>query len=236
MIKINNVTKKYMIYPALRSVSITFNPRKIIGVIGENGSGKTTLLKLLAGLLQPSSGNILVDNQQIDRRISEKLAYLTDMEYYYPYFSVIELVQYFETQFIDFDQKKALEIISFMKLNHDQKIKHLSKGNKSRLKIAVTLGRSAPYIVLDEPFTGLDPMVRKAIINSILKFVDLEKQTVIMATHEVNEVEPILDEVLLLGEGKVIAHESVDSIREEHGMDVANWMEWHYNLNRPNGS
>jgi len=227
MIEISHVTKKYLMYPAVKSVDITIQPGKIIGVIGENGSGKTTLLKLLAGLLRPSSGSVMIDNQQVDRRISKKLAYLTDMDYYYPYFTVIELVHYYKSQFADFDQGKALEIISFMKLDHNQKIKHLSKGNKNRLKIAVTLGRTAPYIVLDEPFTGLDPMVRKAIMNSIIKFVDLEKQTVIMATHEVNEVEPILDEVLLMSKGKVVAHKSVDHIREEYEMDVLQWMENH---------
>ena len=227
MIEISHVTKKYLMYPAVESVDVTFQPGKIIGVIGENGSGKTTLLKLLAGLLRPSSGLVMIDNQQVDRGISKKLAYLTDMDYYYPYFTVIELVHYYKSQFADFDQDKALEIVSFMKLDHNQKIKHLSKGNKNRLKIAVTLGRSAPYIVLDEPFTGLDPMVRKAIMNSIIKFVDLEKQTVIMATHEVNEVEPILDEVLLMSKGKVIAHKSVDHIREEYEMDVLQWMENH---------
>ncbi len=228
MIEINHVTKKYMLNPAIKHINLTLNTGKIIGVIGENGSGKTTLLKLLAGLLQPSSGSVTIDSKKVNRKISKKLAYLTDMDYYYPYFTVIELVRYYESQFLDFDKKKALEIISFMKLYHDQKIKYLSKGNKSRLKIAVTLARNAPYIVLDEPFSGLDPMVRKAIINSIIKFVNLEEQTLIMATHEVNEVEPILDEVLLMGEGKMIAHESVDDIREEYGMDVANWMESHY--------
>lgn len=228
MIEIRHVTKNYLMYPAVKSVEVTFQLGKIIGVIGENGSGKTTLLKLLAGLLRPSSGSIMIDNQQVGRGISKKLAYLTDMDYYYPYFTVIELVHYYKSQFADFDQDKALEIVSFMKLDHNQKIKHLSKGNKNRLKIAVTLGRRAPYIVLDEPFTGLDPMVRKAIMNSIIKFVDLEKQTVIMATHEVNEVEPILDEVLLMSKGKVIAHKSVDHIREEYGMDVLQWMESQY--------
>lgn len=230
MIELNHVTKKYMMFPAVKAVNVTFNKGKIIGVIGENSSGKTTLLKLLAGLLQPSSGTVIIDNHRVDRRISQKLAYLTDMDYFFPYFTVVELIHYYESQFTDFNKAKALEIISFMKLNHDQKIKYLSKGNRNRLKIAVTLGRNAPYIVLDEPFNGLDPMVRKAIMKSIIKFINLDEQTVIMATHEVNEVEPILDEVLLLRSGHVIAYESVDDIRETHHMDVTNWMEWHYNV------
>src|SRR5699024_8565262 len=90
MIEISHVTKKYLMYTAVESVDVTFQPGKIIGVIGENGSGKTTLLKLLAGLLRPSFGLVMIDNQQVDRGISKKLAYLTDMDYYYPYFTVIE--------------------------------------------------------------------------------------------------------------------------------------------------
>lgn len=230
MIKIHDVTKKYLIYPAVKSLNLTLHQGKIIGVIGENGSGKTTLLKLLAGLLRPTSGSVMIDEQQVNRKVCKKLAYLTDMDYYYPYFTVNELVRYYNSQFIDFDQEKALNIIEFMNLEQNQKIKYLSRGNKSRLKIAVTLARNVPYIILDEPFSGLDPMVRKSIMNSMIKFIDLEKQTVIMATHEVNEVEPILDEVVLLKKGTMIAHRSVDNIREQYGVDVVQWMENQYEI------
>lgn len=228
MIQVNNVSKRFLVTKALKDCSVSLGKGKIVGVIGENGSGKTTLLKLLAGLLRPTSGNITIDNEVVNRRISSKLAYLTDADYYYPYFTVEELVQYYDSQFDDFDHEKAMEIIAFMKLQLNQKIKYLSKGNKNRLKIAVTLARNAPYVVLDEPFSGLDPLVRKAILKSMIRFIDLENQLLIITTHEVKEVEPILDEVILLKEGRIIAQQSVEDIREIYGMDVVTWMEKTY--------
>lgn len=228
MIQLENVTKKYFMHKAVNQCTATLEPGKVIGIIGENGSGKTTLLKLLAGLLRPTKGNVLIDSKRANRSISEKLAYLTDMDYFYPFFTVEELINFYQSQFADFDKKKALEIAAFMKLNVKRKTKHLSKGNLSRLKIAVTLSRNAPYVVLDEPFSGLDPMVRKAIINGIIKFIDLPNQTLIVTTHELAEVEPILDEVVLLKEGMIIAHKSVDYVREKYGMDIVDWMERAY--------
>lgn len=225
MIELKNVTKKYFTYQAIRDISIILDSGKVIGIIGENGSGKTTLLKLLAGLLRPSKGSVQIDSTQVSRKISWKLSYLTDMDYYFPYFTVEELILFYQSQFADFDQERAFDITSFMKLSKQQKVKHLSKGNKSRLKIAVTLARKAPYIVLDEPFSGLDPIVRKAIINGIIKYVDLNDQSIIIATHELNEVEPILDEVVLLKRGKIVGHKDVEHIREEYGMSVVEWME-----------
>lgn len=225
MIQLNNVSKKFLARKALTKCSANFESGKIIGIVGENGSGKTTMLKLLAGLLQPSRGEITIDSTLVTRRVSKKLAYLTDMDYFYPYFTIQQLVSFYESQFPDFDKDKADEMIDFMKLDHKQKIKHLSKGNKNRLKIAVTLSRNAPYVVLDEPFSGLDPIVRKAIIHSIIKFVNLERQTLIITTHEIKEIEPILDEVVLLKNGMIIAHKSVDLIREEYKMNIVDWME-----------
>ncbi|MEN1970310.1 ABC transporter ATP-binding protein [Lentibacillus sp. N15] len=228
MIRLDKVSKRFIASKALQPCSITMETGRIIGLIGENGSGKTTMLKLLAGLLRPTKGQIQVDGQLVNRRISGKLAYLTDQDYFYPYFTIDDLLHYYQQQFDDFDRQKALGIARFMKLDLKRKIKHLSKGNRGRVKIMVTLARNAPYIVLDEPFSGLDPMVRKAIVTGMIKFIDLTKQTLIISTHELKEVEPILDEVVLLQHGKIVAQKRVEDIREEFGTDVVVWMERMY--------
>ena len=124
----------------------------------------------------------------------------------------------------DFDLIKAKEIAQFLKVALDSKIKNLSKGNRGRVKIAVTLGREASYYLLDEPFSGLDPMVRDDIAKGLIRFTDTERQTILMSTHELKEVEPLLDEIVVLREGQVIAHEAVDEIRDKHGKDATSWM------------
>lgn len=225
MIVVENVTKRFLVQRALKDCSLQINQGKIIGVIGENGSGKTTLLKLFAGLLRPSSGRVLIDSEVVTRKISKKVAYLTDDDYFFSYFTIDELIKFYESQFADFDRTVALNIAEFMDLPIHKKIKHLSKGNRGRVKMTVTFARQAPYIVLDEPFSGLDPLVRKKIIQSMIKFIDLDRQTLIITTHDLKEIQPLLDEVILLRQGRVLAHENVENIRETYKVDLTGWME-----------
>ncbi|WP_138420309.1 ABC transporter ATP-binding protein [Aquibacillus sediminis] len=228
MINLQQVTKKFGRFSALKDCNVSIESGKVIGVVGENGSGKSTMLRLLAGSLRPTHGKVMIDGAVVTRKISEKLAYLTDNNYFYPYFTIQQLIDFYHSQFNDFDRNKAQQLLHFMELDSSTKIKHLSKGNVGRIKIVITLSRNAPYLVLDEPFSGLDPMVRKSIITSMIRFVDLSQQTLILTTHEINEIEPILDEVILLGSGEVVAQRSVEAIRDKYQMSVVDWMESNY--------
>lgn len=224
MIELKKVSKKYGSRKALREIDLMIPQGKIIGLVGENGSGKTTLLKLTAGLLTPDSGKALYGGASITRKIASEIAYMPDTDLFYPYFTVEQLFDFYDSQFEDFDLIKAKEIAQFLSVALDARIKNLSKGNRGRVKIAVTLGREASYYLLDEPFSGLDPMVRDDIAKGLIRFTDTERQTIIMSTHELKEVEPLLDEIVVLREGQVIAHEAVDEIRDIHGKDATSWM------------
>ncbi len=224
MIELKNVSKKYGGRKALEDITLTLPRGKIIGLVGENGSGKTTLLKLMAGLLRPNSGRATFDGSLITRKIATNIAYMPDVDLFYPYFTVAQLFDFYESQFTDFNPMKAKELAAYLNLSLDSKINNLSKGNRGRVKIAATLGREADYYLLDEPFSGLDPMVRDDIAKGLIRFTDPERQTVIMSTHELKEVEPLLDEIVVLKGSRMIAHEAVDEIRDVHGKDATSWM------------
>lgn len=224
MIRFEHVTKRYLTKPALMDVDLELPEGQIIGVIGENGSGKSTMLKLIAGLVRPSKGQVLVDGEPAQRRIAHKVAYLSELETYYPFFTVRETLDYHASQFPDFDRERAREITDFMRLNPGDKVKNLSKGNRGRVKLMVTLARNAPYILMDEPLSGLDPIVRDSIIKGLISFVDLSKQTVIITTHEVNEVEPLLDRVVAVRDGEIIKFADVEELRSKEGLSLAEWM------------
>ncbi|MEK5036462.1 ABC transporter ATP-binding protein [Sporosarcina sp. FSL K6-3457] len=224
MIELNNVYKKYGGRKALENITLTVPRGKIIGLVGENGSGKTTLLKLMAGLLTPNSGTAMFGGSRITRKVATNIAYMPDADLFYPYFTVYQLFEFYESQFADFNPTKAKEIAAFLNLSLDSKIKNLSKGNRGRVKIAATLGREADYYLLDEPFSGLDPMVRDDIAKGLIRFTDSGRQTVIMSTHELKEVEPLLDEIVVLKGSRMIAHEAVDEIRDSYGKDATSWM------------
>ncbi|MCG3087642.1 ABC transporter ATP-binding protein [Sporosarcina cyprini] len=224
MIKLQGISKKYGGKRVLDQVSLELPQGKIIGLVGENGSGKSTMLKVIAGLLTPDEGKATFNGEPITRNIAAHLAYMSDTDAFYPYFKVGQLFDYYASQFEDFDLIKAKEIAQFLNISLDARMKNLSKGNRGRVKIAVTLGRDADYYLLDEPFSGLDPMVREDIAKGLIRFTDPERQTVLMSTHEIKEVEPLLDEIIVLRHGKIIAQEPIDDIRDIHGVDATSWM------------
>lgn len=224
IVKFTGVTKKYLRQAALNNVSFDLPQGKITALVGPNGSGKSTILKLIAGLAHPSQGSVTVHGKTVNRRIAGEVAYLSEMDTLYPFFTVEETIRFNAGLFADFDKQKAGEILGFLQLEPDKKVRHLSKGNRGRLKILLVLSRRAPLILMDEPLAGLDPLVRDSIIKSMISYLDLQQQTVFMSTHEVSEVEPVLDMVISLHEGKIMGYEEVENIREKHGLSLVDWM------------
>ncbi len=228
MIQLTNVSKTYMKQSALKDITLTLPMGKIIGIVGENGSGKSTLLKLIAGLSLPTSGTVTVNGEIANRRISKVVSYLSELESYYPVFTVREAMDYQASQFTDFNMAKAEEIMRFMQLDPQMRIKGLSKGNRGRLKIMLTLAREAPYILMDEPLSGLDPMVREAIIKGMITYIDLESQTLIMTSHEIMEIESILDGFIAIRDGSLLRMADVEELHESEGLRITDWMKNNY--------
>ncbi|MCK6256496.1 ABC transporter ATP-binding protein [Fictibacillus sp. KIGAM418] len=228
MIEFKNVTKKYRNHRAVDNLSLSLPQGKIIGVVGENGSGKSTTLKLISGLIRPSKGSVSVDGEEVSRNISRKVSYLSELDTYYSFYTVGETIDYYASIYSDFNRSKAEEILDYMKLDRSKKVKNLSKGNRGRLKIAVTLAREVPVILMDEPLSGLDPMVRDSIVKGLLSFVDFETQTIIITTHEIKEIEPILDLVVLIKDGRVLRMEDVEEIRIHQNVSIVEWMKKEY--------
>lgn len=201
---------------------------KIIGLAGENGSGKTTLLRLLTGVKTPSKGMITLDNKPLTHRNAVEIAYLPDTDNFHGNLTGVQLFHYYQVQFKDFSLAKVNEVAAFLEVDLQQKIRTLSKGQRGRLKMAATLGREATYYRLDEPFAGLDPIVKESLIKGLIQFTNTEKQSILLSTHELYEVEPILDALLLLKDSKIISYDMLETIREEWQTDAVSWMKKQY--------
>ncbi|ACV62485.1 ABC transporter related [Desulfofarcimen acetoxidans DSM 771] len=227
IIEFNNVSKKYGRQPALSNINLTLPRGKIIGLVGPNGSGKSTILKLIAGLVHPSSGSVKVNGREANRRIASEVSYLSELDVLYSFYTVAETISFNAGQFADFDINKAQEMVSFMQLDPNMKVKNLSKGNRGRLKIILSLARRAPLILMDEPLSGLDPLVRDSIIQSLISYLDLKQQTLIMTTHEVAEVEPLLDTAVAVKNGQIRNISEIDDIRSQQGQSLIDWMKQH---------
>ncbi|MGE7182785.1 ATP-binding cassette domain-containing protein [Peribacillus sp. NPDC006672] len=223
-VELHDVTKKYGSITALDGVSLTFEMGKIYGVLGANGSGKSTLLKLIAGLAKPDHGEVTVDRVPVSRRTASVVSYMTELDFFYSHFTAGHYIDFYASQFADFNLDKAIEMLAFMKLDVRKKVRTMSKGNRGRLKLVLALSREAPVVLLDEPFSGLDVMVRESIVRSLLSHIDFERQMVIMATHEIEEIEKILDEVIVIKDGKAIGKEVAEDLRETGGKSVIGWL------------
>lgn len=224
MIAFEHVTKRYGRDFALEDSTFSLERGKIYGLLGPNGSGKSTTLKMMAGLVFPTSGNVIINGKKADRKTAADVAYLSELDFFYPSFTVNDMLKYSASQFADFDRTRAEELLDFMKLDRKKKLKQLSKGNRGRLKLVISLARNTPILLLDEPFSGLDPMVRASIVKGLLSYIDFEKQTVVIATHEIDEIEMLLDDVIAIQDGRILAIENVEELRETKGLSILEWM------------
>lgn len=222
-LELNNVSKSFGKTIALKNINLSFEKGRIYGLLGPNGSGKSTMLKLMTGLVFPDEGTVMLNGKPVTRKSSEQVAFLTELDMFYDGFTVGETVEYVASQFADFNIEKACRLLQELNLDSKKKVNSLSKGNRGRLKLVMTLARDTAAILLDEPFSGLDPMVRDSIVNSLLKYIDFENQVIIIATHEITEIESLLDEAIAIHYGEITAKEAVETLREEQGLSVLQW-------------
>ncbi|CAM4441804.1 ATP-binding cassette domain-containing protein [Paenibacillus tarimensis] len=208
----------------LHDLSFSVPHAGIIGLIGANGSGKSTLLHLTAGLIRPAQGRIYMNGEQVGRQTREKVAFSPEREWLYPFFSVRQSLQLAAQLYSDFQLEKAKALTSRFNLDADKEVRHLSKGNRARLQAILTLSRAAPLLIMDEPLSGLDPVTREHLLDMMAEHTELEKQSIIVSTHEVAEIELYLDHLLFMQDGRMLVSANVEDLRETRGMSVLDVM------------
>lgn len=213
------LTKSYGSKAALADVTLAVEPGRIVGLLGPNGSGKTTLLKLANGLLTPNSGEILIDGCAPSRETKAIVSYLPDRNTLPGWMTVTQALDYYGDFFADFRRSAAEEMLCSLSLDPKQRIKTLSKGMREKVQLILTMSREAKLYLLDEPIGGVDPATREYILRTIISNYN-EDAAVVISTHLIADVEQVLDEVIFLREGKVMLHESVETIRDEKGKSV----------------
>jgi len=220
-----NVSKQYPGAEALRNLSLSIPKGQIVGLMGPNGAGKTTLLKLLAGLARPTRGEVRVEGRTPDRLAKARIAYAPDSDHLYPWMTVGETLAFMRPFFADWDQERAATLAEFMALPARQRVSQLSRGMRARLRLVLTMARSAPLILLDEPLSGIDVPSRSRIVEAILGQFQPEQQTLILSTHDVMETEALFDRLILLEAGQVKLDDTADALRNQYGKSVRDLLE-----------
>jgi len=214
-----NLGKQYVGKTALKNINLQLEKGKIYGLLGPNGSGKTTLMKIISDLHRQSSGEILVMDQKPSWETHKFVSYMPTENFVYEWMTVENAAQFYRDMYADFEYDRVMNLINFMELDLKQKVSKLSSGQKSRLKISLALSRRVPVYLLDEPLNGLDPISRAKIKEVIVdQFSD--DGLMVICTHLVNEIEPILDEVILMKEGEIIMKDEVETLKTKYNKSI----------------
>lgn len=214
-----SLSKVYSNQIALSNVNLKIGKGRIVGLLGPNGSGKTTLIKLTNGLLTPTCGEILIDGMPVGVDSKKLIAYLPDHNFLPEWMTVNQIITFFADFFEDFKVEKAEEMLKSLDIDKKRKIKTLSKGNKEKVALILTMSREAKLYMLDEPIAGVDPATRDYILRTIISNY-CEDATVVISTHLIADVEKVLSDVIFIKNGEIFLTDTVDNIRENQGMSV----------------
>jgi ABC-2 type transport system ATP-binding protein len=215
VISAENITFNYKKEPLFKDLHLNLEFGNIIGLLGKNGAGKTTLLKLITGLLAPDKGKVNVNNFIPFQRYPDFLKdiYFVSEETYQPNLSLKKYIKLYAPFYSNFDKNKMQRILEEFELKDTEKLLQISFGQKKKFMIAFALSTNCKYLILDEPTNGLDipskSIFRKVLVNS----VD-ENQLVIISTHQVKDIETIIDKVVILHSGKIALNNDIYEISE----------------------
>ena len=219
MIEVNNVTKSYGRKKVLRGVSFTAEKREITCLIGINGVGKTTILNGIMNLTPMTSGEILIDGKKLTNEMYEKITYIPDTFTMLPRMTIADAMQFMKDFYKSWNEKRAEELLRFFRLKKEERISDLSKGNTAKANLLLGLALDVDYLLMDEPFSGIDIFSREQIAEVFTSHL-VEDRGVLITTHEINDIEHLVDKAVILDDGIVFKEFATEEMREVHGKSV----------------
>ena len=220
MLEVKDLTKFFGIKKVVDNVSFSVENGKILGVLGKNGAGKSTTFRMILNILEPDEGEVLYNGEKIDSKVSDKIGYLPEVGSLIDSYTVYEQCMYYgkmksmsEEQIKKnmFDLLERFSIVEYANM----KIKELSKGNKQKIQFIISILHDPDLIILDEPFSGLDPVSVEYFKNVILELKEKGK-TIIFSSHIMSQVEMLCEDVLIIDKGKVILNCNLNDIKQEY--------------------
>ncbi len=221
VLEVKNLNKAYKKgVPVLNFLNMEISAGRIVGLLGPNGCGKSTLMKLVSGLLQADSGEILIDGIPVGERTKALVSYLPERTYFTSGMKVDGLVKYFAEFYSDFDTERAYALLADLKIDRNANLKTLSKGTKEKVQLILVMSRRAKLYLLDEPIAGVDPAAREYILSTIVSNYD-PSATIIITTHLITDIEQVLDDYYFIGfGGTIIRSGNAEETRNETGKSL----------------
>lgn len=220
VIAVSDLTRHFGARMALSSVNLKIARGGVYGLVGANGAGKTTLIRHILGLLRPESGSVRVfgrDPVADPVGVLARIGYLSEENDLPAWMRVDELMRYSRAFYPGWDDAYADELRTMFALDPAAKIKTLSKGQKARAGLVVALAHRPELLVLDEPSSGLDPIVRRDILDAVLRTIAHEGRTVLFSSHLLEEVERVADHVTMIRQGTIVMSAPLTEVKESYG-------------------
>ncbi|HHD2714596.1 TPA: ATP-binding cassette domain-containing protein [Clostridium perfringens] len=219
MIEVVGVKKKFRRKKVLENITFNVKKGEITALLGLNGVGKSTLLKIIMGLVKQDKGEVLFNEEKLNYKTYENIAFVPDVLNTYGDMKIKDAFEYMSMMYEKWDMDKAYEMLKDFKLTDDLKINKLSKGNIARVKLILGFARHPEYLLLDEPFSGIDIFTREKFIESLIGYMD-NNIGILLTTHELKEVENIVDKVVFLSDGNIKIEFYVEDVRENEGLSM----------------
>ncbi|MBQ2614990.1 MAG: ABC transporter ATP-binding protein [Clostridia bacterium] len=206
MIKARGIVKKFDGFSALDGFEMTVPKGSIYGLIGPNGAGKTTIINHLMGVLKQDSGTVEIDGQPVweNAELKQRVLCINDAWYFYPSFTAGEMAKLYESMYPNFNRERYEALGKLLHIEEKRQIRRLSKGMKKQVAFRLVLSCMPQVLILDEPLDGLDPVMRKQIMNIIISDVAERQMTVLVSSHNLRELEDICDHVGMIHKGKMV--------------------------------
>lgn len=215
MIELTNVTKSFSKLCAVDQVSATIREGLIFGLVGSNGAGKSTLLRLISGILKADSGTITLDDEDIFEHpsVKQKICFLSDSIFFFPNATADTMCRYYRMVYPDFDSAAFYSLMEKFGIPKDQKLATFSKGKKKQVSLLLGICTKTQYLLCDETFDGLDPVMRQAVKSLFAADMEDRNLTPIIASHNLRELEDICDHVGLLHKGGILLSKDLDDMK-----------------------
>lgn len=216
MIEIKNLTKSFnQDKIVLENLNCTIKDNAIYGLVGANGAGKSTLLRLICSIYEADSGTIFIDGKDSfdNEQLKQNMVFVPDDLFFYSGYTLMEMAEYYESLYHNFDMNYVITHAGKLKLNMQAKINTLSKGMKRQCALLCSLATKAKYMLFDETFDGLDPVVRKYFKSLLADLIASNSSTIIMTSHNLRELEDICDNLGLLYKGNILFESDIDTIK-----------------------
>ncbi|QNL96139.1 ABC transporter ATP-binding protein [Treponema sp. Marseille-Q4132] len=219
ILTVENLTKRYGAKPALKNISLVLESGRIMGLMGPNGSGKTTFLKVVAGLQKANGGKVCVCGNPVGIESKKYVSFLPDRNIMPKWMTALDAFDYYRDYFDDFDMRKALDMLDFVRLEKNVPVSQMAKGMIEKLNLTLCFSRKAKLFLLDEPLGGVDPVARERIVSAIVNTYN-PSSSIIVSTHLVHDIEHMFNDVCFIGKGEIVLYEDASVLKSGRGMDI----------------